>query len=190
MDDTFPDHIALLRAACAGDCAAQDQLVLRFRGPLLERIRIMLGPDARRSAESSDFVQGVFVDVLRDLGRLGSVDERSFLRWATRIARNNILDATRRRHERALSAFASSFDVAGEGGAASPVDAAAHREQIERLVDALTALRPDDRAVLELRHFEGLGFAEIGSRMGRSENAVQLLHTRALIRLGALLRDG
>ena len=56
------------------------------------------------------------------------------------------------------------------------------------MVEAIEQLKPDDRTVIELRHFENMTFAAIGEQMDRSESAAQILHSRALVRLGIALR--
>jgi RNA polymerase sigma factor (sigma-70 family) len=47
---------------------------------------------------------------------------------------------------------------------------------------------PDDRRrVIELRDLDGLSYREIGATLGRTENAVQILHARALAELARRL---
>ena len=191
MTDSPHDTITLLRAARDGGRAALDSIVLRYREVLLQRIRLLMGPEARQAADSSDFLQGLFLEIVAGVETRAPSDEQEFLRWATAIARNNIRDGIRRRRELAIDRFASSLDwqpVLGNAAATPPTERVERDEQVERLVDAMTMIREDDRTVIELRHFEGLSFAEIGERMGRSKNAAQILHTRALVRLGKLLR--
>jgi RNA polymerase sigma-70 factor (ECF subfamily) len=191
MTASFDDTIELVRVARQGERAGLDAIVVRYREILLQRIRLLMGPEARQAADSNDFLQGLFLEIVTDFERRGPQDEKEFLRWATAVARNNIRDGVRRRREMAVDRFASSLDwqpVLGNAPLASPAANAEREEQVERLCEAMTKLREDDRSVIELRHFEGLSFAEIGQRLGRSENAAQILHTRALVKLGELLR--
>lgn len=191
MADTFAETVDLIRAARTGNQGALEAVVARYRGPLLERIRLMMGSNARSAADSGDFLQGLFVEILRGFDSLQRCDERSFLRWATGLARNNIRDAVRRRRELTIGQFASSLEwrpARGHGDTPSPQDNAANLEQVDLLVDALCDMPADYRRVIELRHFEGLSFVEIGHSMQRSENAAQILHSRALVYLGELLR--
>lgn len=184
---TESSTVVLLRAAQQGRAEALQELLRRHRDALLARIRLMMGPEARAAAESEDFVQGVFLEVARDLNRFSPVDERSFLRWATHIARNNIRDEVRRRRETALGSLASSVVPVRSAHATGPLGEAMRHEQIEVVVSALLGMPDDHRLVIELRDFDGRSFAEIGETMGRSENAAQLLHASAMIRLGAIL---
>ena len=175
--------------ARAHDVGARDELVRRLRPKLLDRIEIMMGTLARRYAESSDVAQSVIVEVLRDLDRFEPRQRGSLLRWACRIARNHIHDEVRRKHERAFESLsADSQDLLTSRGPTASTEVS-FEEQKERLADALLELAPDHREVVRLRFFAGLTFGAIGEQMGRSENAVGLLHSKALLRLGALLRE-
>ena len=59
----------------------------------------------------------------------------------------------------------------------------ARGERALLLAEALARLPEDYREVIVLRHLEGLGFAEVGLRMERSEDSVKNLWVRALARL-------
>jgi RNA polymerase sigma-70 factor (ECF subfamily) len=65
----------------------------------------------------------------------------------------------------------------------SPSQHAVRREQAVLLANALARLRLDHRDVVVLRHLEGLSFAEVAKRMGRSVDAVKKLWARALVQL-------
>ena len=56
----FDQTVQLVRQAQAGDHAALSDLLKRYRGRLLARVRLMMGEQARRLAESQDFLQNVF----------------------------------------------------------------------------------------------------------------------------------
>ena len=70
-----------------GDPRAMGALLERHRGRLLERVRLMMGPSARRLAESADFVQGAFTDALAELDRLDNRDEQRMSGWSLRSRR-------------------------------------------------------------------------------------------------------
>jgi RNA polymerase sigma-70 factor (ECF subfamily) len=59
----------------------------------------------------------------------------------------------------------------------------------DRVQDALARLAERDREVLVLRHLEGLATADVAAVLGISAGAVMTRHTRALVRLRALLGD-
>jgi len=189
--DPFDSTLELLRRAQAGDSVALESLLERFRDPLLERIRLMMGGQARCSAESLDFLQGMFLEVIQGLEGVHVRDEQSLLRWMTTIARNNIRDHVRRTRERALESLTASCLCRSdlENDVPSPPSEAAVQEDVHTLIEALLELAPDHRRVIELRDLDELRFREIAELMDRSEDAVHVLHTRALVRLGRLLNE-
>lgn len=185
----FASTIALLRGAKAGDRDALSKLLERYRPILSRRIHWMMGGNARMRAETGDFLHGVFLEILRRLDRFEIRDERSFVAWATEIARNSIRSLVNRKYERAFSSLATTMLGVEPAASPTPSENAASAEQRHRLAEAIEQLAEDYQQAILLRHMEGLSFAEIAERMARSENAVQLLHARALGRLSALVGD-
>lgn len=176
----------LLSRARAGDAEALEALVTRHGERLLSRIRLMLGAEARRRAESRDYLQSLLSRVIAELPGARVKDEQHFIAWATRIARNDLRDAARKRRALAFDSLSASVWTPADGG--GPATAAANEEQRESLVSALESMAEDHRAVLELRHFEELSFRDIAERLERSEAAAQMLHSRALTQLGQRMR--
>jgi len=179
----------LLERARAGDTEALGRLVERHRTVLLERIRLMLGEEARRQADSVDYLQEVFVEVLAKIQGSDFRDERALLRWMTTVARNDIRDRGHRRRERAFASFSGSLSLDAVGGLdeRTPASEADLNEDLLRMIEALEHLAADHRRVIELRDLEGLSFREVGRGMGRSAEAAQALHGRAMLRLGRSL---
>jgi RNA polymerase sigma-70 factor (ECF subfamily) len=184
----FVDTAQLLAAARAGDREALDKLIVRYQDRVLARIRLMMGPGARRQAESMDLVQGAFVDLLASLPRLELADENSLLRFIIAVARNNIRDAVRKKRERAFESLSLSVD-GRPANTATPSDDIVQKELVHRVAEVFETLRKEHRTVIELRNLEGLSFQEIGARMARTEAAAFRLHARALVHLGSLLKD-
>lgn len=181
-----PSTADLVRAARAGDPPGLEMLITRYHHELLQRIRWLMGPEARAVAESRDFVQQMLVDALAQPDRIPR-DDAEFLAWLTRIARNNIADAVRHKRELAFTKFSEERqhrDSTGE----TPDHRLQRDEAQEQILTALTKLPPDRQTVIELREFEGLSFQAIAARMNRSATAVERLHARAVLQLGGLLR--
>ncbi|MCP3914574.1 MAG: sigma-70 family RNA polymerase sigma factor [bacterium] len=171
------------------DQANLGALIVQYRNPLLARIRLMMGERARQHVESVDVLQATIAEVVANHERYDIPDENRFLRWAVEVARNNIRDGERKRRERAFANFSSGFGEVGSPNSRSTPSGKAVRNEAQHLVaEAIESLDTEMGSVVELRNIEGLPFKEIGKRMGRSENAVQLLHARALIRLGKKLK--
>lgn len=169
---------------------APEELLEQCLPRLQNRIRWMMGERARRHADSGDFVSELCLKVLEDARKLRWRDAEHFLQLATRIARNLIIDSTRRKRVQAFESFATNLtagQIAERGGATPSVNAAGE-ESIERLLQVLEDLPATDQTVIELRTFEGLSFDEIGTRMNRTAAAAQVLHRRAVARLGRRIR--
>jgi RNA polymerase sigma-70 factor (ECF subfamily) len=172
------------------DPAAREELLRRLRPGLLNRVEVMMGAEARRFAESHDIVQSVIVDVIRDLHKFTPGRPGSLLRWACQIARHHICDEVRRKHERAFESLTvDSCSLAAVARGTSPSGLVNLEERKERVADALACLSDEYRKIVRLRYFERLKFSAIAKEMGRTENAVLMLHSRALLRLGALLQE-
>ncbi len=184
-ESPYTETVQLLLRAAQGDSACLGDVLGRYRDRLLLRIRLMMGARARDVAESGDFLQEVFVRVLEQFDRFELRDERSFLRWITMIARNNIRTELRRDREVALESLVSASQHASARAALenAPPSQIVRLEEISLLVDALAELEDDHRRVVEMRNFEQLSFAEVGKQLGRTENAAQLLHARVLLSL-------
>jgi RNA polymerase sigma-70 factor (ECF subfamily) len=167
-----------------------DQLFAACQDRLRRRIRLMMGDGADRVGESGDFLGNVYLRLRRDVPPAAVRDERHFLNFATRVARNLIVDQVRRPRVARFDSLSSSFGRAelADVSARTPSMAADAAEAGVRVLEVLEEMEPDHRAVIELRDFEGLSFKEIADRMARTENAVQILHRRALIRLGGEMR--
>lgn len=177
----------LLHRAKAGEPGCLDELLTRYRERIQARVRLMLGPQARSVAESGDFLQDVFLDVIEGFDQFHPRGPHSFLAWASQIARNGIRDRIRRKREQPMSALRDLFSHSWtDDKSPSPSTDACLGEQVRLLLQAVAGLDADQRRVVELRHFEQMSFAEIAQRMQRSANAVQLLHARTLARLSAL----
>ena len=185
--DPEPDSIELLRRARGGDPRSLGVVLARFRPALLERIRWMMGPEARRVADSGDFLQGVFAAVLRDLDGRSPEDEEGLLRWMTAVARNDIRDSVRRRREEAFDSLSTL--LAERGGTATPASHVAHQERLHRLAGALERLDEKLKTVLELRVFDDARFREIGERVGCDEAHARYLFNKALIAVSRLLPE-
>ena len=156
-----------------------------LRPRLLERIRLMMGEQARAVAESGDFFQELCAEALRDRSRMPD-GEGARLRWLTAIARNNVRDEVRRRRELAFSHLSEAVGTPS-AGSGSPSRAAVRDEHAHALAEALETLREDQRRVIELRELDGLPFEDVGAVLGRSAEAARKLHMRALLQLGRTL---
>lgn len=179
-DDPTP---ALLRAAHAGDRAALDRLLREHQAALLDRVRSMMGEQARMVLESGDVLQDTLVDIVDGIVAFAPGDEERFLRWASTIAHNNLRDRLRRRRLALLGTVSGCIDTN------TPSRDADRRDHDDIVQRALASMPEDQGLVIQLRDLQQMSFEAIAQRMERTANAVQLLHTRAMTTLGHLLRE-
>jgi RNA polymerase sigma-70 factor (ECF subfamily) len=125
-----------------------------------------------------DLTEDVFVKVYEKLGRYV---ERGlpFTAWLYRIAHNHLVD-----YLRSLPRIAAqSLDDVGEVPERQTNVAYTRVLDRQSLEPALARLTPEQRQAVELRFIQGMSVAETASAMGRSEEAVKKLQTRALANL-------
>ncbi len=190
----------LVRDASRGDRKAIDALVERNLPMLRAFIRLKAGRTILRKESSSDLVQSVCVELLSNLPVTGFNDEAGFRKWLCTAALNKI-------KERARYYRAEKRDVAREVSASgqappdetqllgcyatiwTPSQDAMLHEQIERLEASFARLPERYRDIIVSAKIVGLSHAELANELGRSEEAVRQLLSRALARLFMLLND-
>lgn len=129
--------------------------------------------------EPEDVLSEVFLQVARSLPRFRGPDE-NVRRWVFGIARNRVIDASRRRRVRPVTSGAAVPDVAATPSP-EPVD--------PELVAALARLTPDQREVVVLRFVADLPLDEVAAITKRSAGAVKAMQHRALAQLARILDD-
>lgn len=187
------DFTELLRRAKAGDGAALTQLHARYERRVLGVVRRRLGPALRRRRDSSDFVQSVFEDVLRDLPRLEDRGEEAFRHWLYLKSENKVRDAWRRGVGRDGNPREAELPSSDEpvGAGCGPATEAGDADEAVRLRTVFASLPAAQRDVIALRSVEGLGFAEIAVRLGLpGADAARMRYARALVALRARWAGG
>jgi len=193
-----PSSTDIIRAAIAGhqDLAgsneALERLYARFAPRLLSYIRLKLGRTLRDRLESGDILQATLLKSFDHLDEFRGTDGRSLMAWLARIAEREIGDRAdyhgRQRRDRRQE---SSIDDQGDGGTRPELAARVRsalsqviaNEETERLEAAIDTLSEAHRQIILLRKFEELSFAEIGQRLGKTEDACRMLLARAMTAL-------
>lgn len=126
---------------------------------------------------TADVVQESVMEMISILGRLNRPDR--FWPWLYGIALNKL-----RRHRRDESRHRTApLEPAACGGAAPDKQQALERLLAEELRQAIAAamkgIKDRHRAVLSMRCYDGMSFAEIASALGCSEFGAQMLFYRA-----------
>jgi RNA polymerase sigma-70 factor (ECF subfamily) len=164
---------ALVDAARAGSNAAFDELVGRYREPVV-RLAYRLTHDAD---EANDIAQDAFLRAYRRLGDFEA--ERPFARWLFVIARNASLDALRRRKR----AAALVSEESAESHVSDPEETVLRADEAERVRAALRSLPPRYRDALELYYLHGLRYREVADALEVPLGTVKTLISRAKRRL-------
>ena len=186
------DSAELLRAARGGSAAAMGTLFRRCGPKLRALIRLRLGPQLRRQADSEDILQ---VTLLRGMQRLDQFEGRdggALMGWLAAIARNEIKDLAafhgrQKRDARLAVPLDDGLEVAAEQ-IRTEVSRIAWLERSRRLEESLRALSDEHREVILLRQIEELSFAEVGRAMDRSPDAARMLFARAMAALSVQMR--
>jgi RNA polymerase sigma-70 factor (ECF subfamily) len=192
----------LVSRARAGDVPALGQLLERYRAYLTLLARLQIGRRLQSKADPSDVVQEAFLEVHRTFDRFRGRTDGEMVAWLRQILASHLAVLVRRylrtrgrdvRLERELAAELDESSRALDRGLVAPQSSpsrqADRREQAVRLADALDRLPEDYREVIVLRHLEGLSFAAVARRMGRSVDSVKNLWPRALVHLRRQLGD-
>ena len=190
------DFAANLERARAGDPGAIGDVLNRCRGYLLAMAMADLQADLRPKTAASDIVQETLLDGQRDFARFKGTSETDLLRWLQRILKHNLIDAVRVCHTQKRDARRELEWPTAESNISGLVDQAARPSQVlqqSELVNAvdqaIDRLPVRHKTVILLHHKEGLGFSEIGRRLGVSDRMARHLWAQAIPLLRQLMAE-
>lgn len=174
----FPDEPELLAQAQRGDHQAYGVLVSRYQQSLFAVCYRLLGQ--RQDAE--DAAQEAFVRAFRSLA--GYDRQRPFGPWLRQIGVNVCYDLLRQ-HPSDILPLLDEQDW-HDGHAANwrePEQTQIGRERQQQIRDAIHALPPHYRIIIELRHFQELSYNDIAAQLDLPLNTVKshLLRARKLL---------
>ncbi len=183
----------LIREAQKGHRAAFDTLVRRYDQSVLRLALHMLGNEQ----DAQDVHQEAFIKAYRHLGNFRF--ECSFYTWLYRIVTNLCLDQLRRRKSRreepatVLDASGDEMDllanISDERAMSNPGRELERKVMAERINEALGKLTPRERAVFELKHYQGLKLRTIGEMLSTTEETAKNTLFRATRKLRANLAE-
>src|SRR5215470_10834499 len=173
------DHELLQRYAKSRCEASFTELVKRYVDLVYSAALRQVGGDA---ALAQDVTQSVFIDLAR---KAASISARTVLTgWlytSTRYAAAKAVRAEQRRHAREQDAYTMQQLTSNP----EPTEA---WDQLRPMLDeAMHELSERDRNAILLRYFEGHQLAEVGAKLGLSEDAARMRVGRALEKLRGLL---
>jgi RNA polymerase sigma-70 factor (ECF subfamily) len=135
---------------------------------------------------SEDVAQDVFLKVYRSASRI-DVD-RHPRPWITTITYNTCRDLARRRKVRAEESVDAKEIGERHRSPGTPEDELAKREREKLVQSALRELDDRSRAIVILHDFGGLSHDEISGIVDISHAAVRKRYSRALKRMGKIIR--
>lgn len=133
---------------------------------------------------AEDLTQEAFIRIHKNIDKLDP--KRDPAPWVFTIVSNILRDFWRSR-EHKMSTREVDLEVVREkksSGSPDPELSLERRESEEAIREALEHLSPNDREVILLRDYEGLGTSEIAGILSISQDAVRQRHSRAVGRLG------
>jgi RNA polymerase sigma-70 factor (ECF subfamily) len=189
---TAQDESSLISAAAAGDQAAVELLLYRYRKTLVAYIRKNFPKELRSSLEPEDLLHDVWLRAVRAISEFHPTDRDSFSGWLVTIARNLISDHLKYARAAKRKVVPGETATSRDNGTVvhlleelalyhrSPSKSAASHELMAALDSAIDRLPDVQAQAIRFRHLTGLNIREISERMHRSEGAVMMLCNRAL----------
>jgi len=137
-------------------------------------------------ADAEDLVQDVCVRAFANLRALEALERPKA--WLLKIQYRVFVDGARRRRRSPLRATADDLDASCASDDATPEEIAEGSIAERRILEALSRLDTEQRALLAL-HVEGYTLAELESITDLSTDVLKARLYRARVRLGKLLAE-
>ena len=192
----------LVALAKDGNESALNQLWKVYGARVHWIMRLRMGAELRSKLESMDLAQDALLSALGGLGNFTYSNEGDFLRWLSTIAENRLRDNLDKLHadkrDIRKEACLDNNGPANLGGFVNPlgpIDATtpsvimSRKEELEQLEKAIDTLKPEYREVIFLTKIEGLTYKEISPRLGKSDEAVRKLVSRAMAALTSVFES-
>jgi RNA polymerase sigma-70 factor (ECF subfamily) len=192
----------LLDRAKTGDPAAANDLLEQHREAIRRAISLRLDPALARRVDASDIVQDVLLEANQRLKEYLKNPTLPFAVWLRHLAKDRLIDAHRFHRQAQRRSLDREQHAAAPAWAAdssvqlladlldqerTPASQAIQQEMERKLTAAIAALEEDDREVIWMRHYEGLGNQQVAEALGLTEPAASMRYLRALRRLRAEL---
>lgn len=194
-----PDGILTTNVAASDDSVANRwaqaldvaAFVLNYR-PFLKAMAASEFPDHLKSrCDDSDLVQETLLKATQHRDQFCGRSAAELEAWLREILLNQITDVVRfhARQQRDINAERSMPTAEVPSTDPSASTELQSVESRERIWKAVNALPENHRTVILLRMRTDLSFAEIGTRMNRSADAVRMLWGRGIVMLGEKLAE-
>lgn len=181
-----------------GDPEVLGELFDRYRKRLLHIVQVRMDRRLASRVDAEDVLQEIYLDAASRVQHYIQNHSGSFFVWLRLIATQTMANFYRRhlntqmrdvRRDVSISAGKApdspTRPIAMQliGHLTSPSKAAIRQESIEQLESAIDVLKPADREVIALRHFEMLDNKEVAEVLCIREKAASIRYIRAIKRL-------
>jgi RNA polymerase sigma factor (sigma-70 family) len=173
------DEEQLIEKAKRGDKNAFGQLYSYY----FPRIYRYCKANIYRDDLAGDICQETFLKVWKALPTFSKKDGGTFQAYVFRVARNSIIDLSRKKKEFSL-AFYEEIETHED-----LVEKIAKNDEITKVKKVLAKLPEKERQILMLRYFEDLSHKETAKIIGIREGALRVRTTRLLKKLKEVLKD-
>jgi RNA polymerase sigma-70 factor (ECF subfamily) len=193
-----------LRERIRAEPARFGEFVAGCRERLVKMVEIRMDPRLRGRLDASDVVQDACAEAVKRLPDWLEGEEMPLHLWLRFLTGQKLLQlhrrhlgAARRALGREVSLEASAPDASAATLASAiaasdvltPSGVAVQGERAARLHAALESMKPEDREVLVLRHFEQLSNGDVARVLGLSAPGASLRYLRAAKRLREILKE-
>ncbi|MFI5461156.1 MAG: sigma-70 family RNA polymerase sigma factor [Isosphaerales bacterium] len=176
------------------ELAALAKLFEEHRARLLAMVRRRIDPALAARFDPEEILAEAF---LRSVDRWSDYDPEamSTYTWLYRIVLDCVIEAWRKANAAGRSIqrevpwperSSVQLGLGLVGSTTSPSEAFARAELRERITWAVQQLKPDDREILGMRHFDDLSYQDAAAVLGISPDAAMQRYVRALRRLKLL----
>lgn len=175
------DDASLILRAQRGDTGAYESLVHAYEQTALRAAWLL----TRDEEEAADTAQEAFVRAYRALGSF--TRGQPFRPWLLRIVTNLALNRLKAKASRERMTERYTRQLAMNEQSPTPEQAAAEREQNERLMQAVRGLAPDEQVLISLRYFMELAESEVAQTLNIPPGTVKSRLHRTLTRLREII---
>lgn len=201
--ETNDEPVELIQRVKEQDAEALAEYIQLNRDRLSGFIRSITGDHLLSVVELDDLVQEVSTAALTSFGT-APLTEYEPMQWLQQIARRRVVDAhrfhfdaKRRDAGRQQSIHSpSGADSSGQGLEAllaasmtSPSAAMSRDVRMVRMQEAINALSPEQRDIIQMRYAEGMPTKQIAEKVGKTDVAVRVLLSRSMRQLEKELED-
>ena len=175
------EDAALARRAGSGEAEAFGILYDRYVDAVYRYVFYRV----RNEAEAEDVTSDVFMRALRAIPKYEP--RQAFLAWLYRIARNAVIDRSRRQGARQQVSFEDALAHPNADQVVNPDSALLAGSDASVVRVAMQQLTPLQQEILVLRYVEGYDTKTISKLVGKRDGTIRGIEFRALSALRALI---